>query len=241
VSSGFPADRARGLSGRAGNRASGVHLVARGNIHPVVVARPVASAAVRLTLRLRPDGAGTTLAAALVTRSLADDLDAALLAAVQATDTAAGTALGWPSALGAEAVVQLGLRTAVVGDDRRRPALRRPVLALASPLFAHSASVTPLPRNLGPIYPADLRSAGVPGRARVEFVVTETGEVDPTTTRVLETTQPELAPAVLGFLCRARYRAGVGGGCPVKVLVVQPFEFRIDRSRRRDGSDGSRE
>jgi TonB family protein len=161
----------------------------------------------------------------LVTRSLADALDAAVLRAVQAVDSADGPTLPWDGKRGGERVAFL----AIANSPARTPGVRLPLVAVRTPVFRHDRSVTPVETRVGPHYPEELKAASIEGRARVDFVVTEGGRIDPATLRVREFSHPAFAASVLEFLQRTAFRPGLVAGCPVKMLVSQPFEFQLLR------------
>jgi TonB family protein len=83
---------------------------------------------------------------------------------------------------------------------------------------------SPLPR-----FPALMRSAGVEGAARFQFVVDTLGRVELATVREVESTNGAFAMAVRGTLPRMRFTPARVGGRVVRQLVEFPILFRIER------------
>jgi TonB family protein len=147
-----------------------------------------------------------------------------VLRAIRAGDSA-GAAMPWPPEVRGELVAFLSVGTGAAhlsGD-------RHPVARLATPVLALSSAVWPMPENVGPRYPAAMKAAGLMGKLRVDFVVDERGHPVPGTVRVREFSFPEFAQAVLEVLPRARFYPSTVGGCPIRALVTQPFEFELTR------------
>jgi TonB family protein len=79
-----------------------------------------------------------------------------------------------------------------------------------------------------PQYPQDLRERGVQGSVRVFFVVDSAGQVVPPTLRVVESTHPDFAAAVMAYLRSAPFAPARRAGRPVCALITdQPFTFGI--------------
>jgi TonB family protein len=81
--------------------------------------------------------------------------------------------------------------------------------------------------RVGPRYPSALKSLGREGRVRIQVVVDTTGSVEDTTARVLFSTHPDFAAAVLAFLPQLRFTPAVLGGRRVRMWAIQEFEFRL--------------
>jgi len=79
----------------------------------------------------------------------------------------------------------------------------------------------------GPVYPAAMLKLKIEGMVLARFIVDSTGQVDMTTFRVLQVTDPEFVAAVRAALPRMKYRPAVLAGRRVPQLVEQPFTFRI--------------
>jgi len=78
-----------------------------------------------------------------------------------------------------------------------------------------------------PIYPTELRHAGVEGSTLLEFVVDPSGRADPTTVQVLNASAPQFVDAVLDVLSDIRFEPMYVEGCPVSVQMQQPFDFSL--------------
>jgi protein TonB len=81
-----------------------------------------------------------------------------------------------------------------------------------------------------PVYPIALRQAGVEGQVVVEFVVTETGRVDMSTVKVIESANSQFTASVRTALAGARFSPARVSGRNVRQYVRQPFTFRLERS-----------
>ena len=91
-------------------------------------------------------------------------------------------------------------------------------------------------RPVQPIYPDALYEAQISGSVMVEFIVTESGEVDPDRISVVFATHPGFVDAVREALQTAKYVPAIRGGFPVHQLVQHEFQFVPDQnSRRRKG------
>jgi hypothetical protein len=93
--------------------------------------------------------------------------------------------------------------------------------------------------NPSPGYPEDAKHAGREGAVLVQFVIDTTGRADPETikelwpkrlprlTGVNEMYYRSFVTAVVTAIPRMRFLPAEIGGCKVRVLVQQPFEFSI--------------
>lgn len=78
-----------------------------------------------------------------------------------------------------------------------------------------------------PAYPEMLRTAGITGVVRVQFVVDTTGRAEPSSIRVLESTHALFTQSVLASLRNARFTPGEVSGHRVRTLVERSFRFDI--------------
>ena len=186
--------------------------------------RPVLRDEVRVTMRR--DGHVTDVD--LVTRSLADAADAALLAAVHAADSA-DALVPTPEEVPERATVFVSLTTREPPDTTKPPIDRatRDVALLTLPLFRDATWVLPRPGNPGPRYPQAEKAAGVEGAVHLEFVIDEHGRLVPSTLRVLRYTSEPFVRSVYDALQRMEFLPATVAGCPVKQLVRQPFTFEL--------------
>jgi TonB family protein len=72
-----------------------------------------------------------------------------------------------------------------------------------------------------------VKAVGREGSVDLSFVVDETGRVTPGTVRLVSFTTAAFAQAVLDIVPRFRLEPATIGGCPVKQLVRQPFQFHL--------------
>lgn len=95
---------------------------------------------------------------------------------------------------------------------------------------ASDATIDVPVRALGdraPAYPEMLRTAGISGTVRVQFVVDTTGRAEPSSIRVLESTHALFTQSVLASLRNARFTPGEVSGHRVRTLVERSFRFDI--------------
>ena len=80
-----------------------------------------------------------------------------------------------------------------------------------------------------PEYPSSLKDQGVEGSVVVQFVVNESGRVEPGTVKVLDSSNPAFTAAVKEALPRMKFSAAQIGGKKVSQLVQMPFQFHLNR------------
>src|SRR5205085_1912516 len=95
--------------------------------------------------------------------------------------------------------------------------------------FQLTSQASPKADNVRPRYPDALRAANVEGDVLAQFIVDETGTVDPRTFRVLRTTDPQFTDAVRQALPMMRFNPAEAGGRHVKQLLTMPFTFRLSK------------
>jgi outer membrane biosynthesis protein TonB len=81
--------------------------------------------------------------------------------------------------------------------------------------------------SAGPAYPLDLLAKHVEGMALVRYVVDTTGFADTESFTVIQTTDPGFARAVRDALPYMRFSPAKIGPKKVRMLVEQPFTFKI--------------
>lgn len=79
-----------------------------------------------------------------------------------------------------------------------------------------------------PVYPVDLRERRIEGQVLAQFVVNEQGIPEPSTVKILKSSEPAFAEAVLTAVPDMRYSPAQAGGRAVKQLVQQRFGFAIN-------------
>ena len=106
----------------------------------------------------------------------------------------------------------------------------------AQPLIVRTAvgaiyqlrEVTVVPKafhKVRPIYPRELRRAGVSGEALMQFVIMPDGNV--ANIHTVKATNPEFADAATRMLCRWTFHPATLDGSPVNVLVTMPVSFNV--------------
>jgi protein TonB len=78
-------------------------------------------------------------------------------------------------------------------------------------------------------YPESLRSSGVEGEVQAQFVVNESGRVEPGTFKVMSSANPAFTSAVRAALSGMRFRAARIGDTKVSQLVQQMFKFKLEK------------
>ncbi len=86
-----------------------------------------------------------------------------------------------------------------------------------------------MPGSPGPLYPPAQKAARVEGSVLVSFVVQASGEVDPSTVRIIRATNEEFAAVVRTTVPRFRFRPAQVDGRDVPQLVQQPVVFSLSR------------
>lgn len=92
--------------------------------------------------------------------------------------------------------------------------------------FQVEKPVMPRDGNPPPQYPSILEQSRVTGHVLVQFIVDTTGRVDPSTIKVLQSSDALFSTAVLAILPRWRFYAAEAAGHRVRQIVQQPVNFR---------------
>ncbi len=87
-------------------------------------------------------------------------------------------------------------------------------------------NVNQVQSTLQRLYPRMLQDAGIEGTVVMQFVITETGEVDPTTVKVISATHDQFASASEKAVERFRFRPGKYKGESVRVLIQMPITWQ---------------
>jgi len=87
------------------------------------------------------------------------------------------------------------------------------------------------PRSAAPTYPKDMEERGVEGIVRARFVIDSTGLIDPSTIKVLETTNESFARSVRAAMPEMRFRPAMMGTKAVRQLAEQEFAFHVQLKR----------
>lgn len=86
-----------------------------------------------------------------------------------------------------------------------------------------------LPGTAQPAYPATLAASGVEGDVLVQFVVDTLGRAELASFKVLKASHEAFGVAVRQSLPRMRFLPAESGGRKVRMLVLQPFGFALNR------------
>jgi len=120
-----------------------------------------------------------------------------------------------------------GIATGVVGGTGPVPIEGEVFLA---------AEVDQVPQVLNPgacqgDYPPVMKSAGIPGKVVMQFVVNTDGKVDPSTVKIVSSTHKAFEdPARKGITSTGcKFKAGTSRGDPVRVLVQQSVSFKVQQ------------
>ena len=140
-------------------------------------------------------------------------------------------------ALGAIAVAALAVACSpAMRDDITRPNIGTTASLTMSPdkngvYFEYQVEkpVVPDTGSRGPLYPQELRTAGIEGQAIVEFVVDTTGRADVASFKVLRVSDERFLEPIRVALPQMRWVPAQVGGRNVKQLVQQPFMFALAR------------
>ena len=97
------------------------------------------------------------------------------------------------------------------------------------PAAASSTPPTALYQPL-PEYPLELRKAGVTGRAVVEFVVSEAGEV--VEAHAVTATHPLFAAAAVDAILRSKFTAPLKNGSPINARMQIPVDFNLAEDKQ---------
>ena len=88
---------------------------------------------------------------------------------------------------------------------------------------------SPIPESGSPAYPETLKSSGVEGETRVQFVVDTAGRPELSSFAVVEASHAAFGQAVRAALPRMRFMPAEHRGRKVRVVVQQPFSFALNR------------
>jgi TonB family protein len=118
------------------------------------------------------------------------------------------------------------------GRDTEVPEFARSLVDLEELAAAHSIYMpdqvdmaSRLQERLAVRYPPELAATRTSGSALAEFVVSENGDVEPGSMRVVTATHHSFAQAAMQALLAAHFSPAMKGGVAVRQLVQQPFTF----------------
>lgn len=171
-------------------------------------------------LTLRKDGAVRKVE--MTQSSLATPLDDAILAAIHAADSLHDFPPldGVTDASTLPVFVDFDLGSGLFTNGF-------PVFRASVPLYP-AEKAEPL-RGAVPKYPDELRSRGIQGEVKIRFVVDETGKIANDSYRFLKLSDIGFGQSVLETLPRVRYKPARIGSCPIKQIVDESYQFKLDR------------
>ncbi len=159
----------------------------------------------------------------LAQSSLSPALDKAIIHAILAADSARAFPTRNAEVAGQELSIYID-----VDLVSRTPAGSHELFRLTLPVFLLDNFASQVPNSAAPKYPLDLRNRGVEGEASFEFVVDERGRAVGESIRVIKFSDREFARSALEMLPRAQFAPARIRGCPVKQIVQQSFQFKLD-------------
>lgn len=121
--------------------------------------------------------------------------------------------------------IGIQLATSLVFDAHRQ-SVRLPLHTQQLPPFEETP-VTVVPGTVGPEYPEELRRNRVTGRVLFAFWVDSRGRPEVSTFRVIRSSHPKFSDAVVRAVQTMRFNPATIGGCGVRQLVEQPFDFHL--------------
>ena len=92
-----------------------------------------------------------------------------------------------------------------------------------------STEVVPKSGNPVPVYPRELRNAGIEGEAVLTFVIGPDGVPDVSSVQIGRLTALQFASAALEVLPKMRFEPKKVEGCPVSAYATMPFTFNLNR------------
>ena len=101
-----------------------------------------------------------------------------------------------------------------------------PLHEVQLPVFQETA-VTNVAGTRGPEYPEELRRNRVTGRVLFEFWVDSRGRPEVSTFRVIRSSHRKFSDAVVRAVQTMRFNPATIGGCGVRQLVEQPYDFHL--------------
>lgn len=184
----------------------------------------------RLTLRAALFAAAGTLAAGV---AVAAPLPDATIATTVASLPDEIVAPEIPPSADHRAAPRVSMHDDAPLAGQSAPRSVRPVISDTIPLLEKDVDkpVGPVPGNAAPIYPAELRTAGVGGEVIVQFVVNTDSTMAPATFKVLKSSHGLFTESVHDALLRMRFVPAMKDGRPVRQIVQMPFVFSVTGPR----------
>ena len=152
----------------------------------------------------------------------------AIIASLRALDTS-GMLPPVPDSVGLASDTIPIVLTILTNDSRTRLAtgVEVPLFEFRTPLFPVSRAPKPLAGNGRLRYPPALRSQGITGDVVLSFVLSAEGVPDMETLLVWKADHRDFLMSVIQALPNFRYQPLEVGGCPVRLIVREPFRFTL--------------
>ncbi len=90
-------------------------------------------------------------------------------------------------------------------------------------------------KQVAPVYPELLKKAGIEGQVWLKATVDENGKVVSVTTE--KTTNKDFDPAAIDAVKQWEFNPGMKDGKPIKVSVMIPFKFKLDKDNKLEKDD----
>lgn len=126
--------------------------------------------------------------------------------------------------------VEGGIAAGVAGGTGPVPTIAGEVFLAAEvdeqPSLTNPASCQ---QALSQLYPPVMKSAGIPGKVSMQFVVNTDGKVDPGSVKIISSTQKAFEEPARQVITSPNcvFKAGSSRGQPVRVLVQQGVSFKL--------------
>ncbi|MEP6573981.1 MAG: energy transducer TonB [Gemmatimonadota bacterium] len=118
--------------------------------------------------------------------------------------------------------VEGGIATGVVGGTGPVPVVTGEVFLAAEVEEPPSAAAPISPR-----YPEVMKQAGITGKVVMQFVVNVDGHVEPTSFKIISSTNKAFEEPAREAILKALFKPGKSRGQPVRVLVQQSMSFNL--------------
>ena len=161
----------------------------------------------------RLTGASRLVDSSIAVQSASPEVDSSLVSAIRRADSA-------------DAFMDTGTVALRLMDWTKRKGPEVGLVRLVIPTIRANSDVKVL--SIDQVhYPESAIASNIGGSVTLEFVVTELGDVDPTTFRVVSGEYPELALEAMNAVVQGRFEPARVRACPVPALAQQVLEFRI--------------
>ncbi len=174
-------------------------------------------------LSFRLDRSGRLVDSTIQVSTASSELDTSLIAAVRRADSAGAFSPPTEEAWRRKGRIQLRL---IDWTRRTGPAL--PLVRLSIPVIDvdSAVDVVSIPQ---PRVPYSAQREGVSSSVLLQYVVMESGRVDPSSFRIIEGQYREFAKSAIEAVARGRFKPARVRGCPVPLLVQQRVNYNMAR------------